>query len=518
MQFQFDEFTLDTERLELLRNRAPVHCEPQVIQLLVLLVENHDRVVSRDEINRVIWHGRIVSEATLSSRVKMLRQLMGDSGSTQRFIRTVHKRGFRFVGDLSSALAIISEPSAGGPAVPQVPIEKSAVIVLPFSNLSSEPGHEYLADGITTDIITHLAKHRWLNVVARNTAFGFKGAAVNIGDVSEALGVGYAVEGSVQRVSNRVRITVNLIDATTAHSVWTERYDREIVDIFSLQDEITEKIVARLEPEIGYAERSRVMRAHPTNLQAWDCFHMGLYHFYKFTSEDNEKAQSLLRQSYVTDERFANAYAWWAYAVVLGMVYWDTEPCQDLLDQALAACDQALSIDGQNAMFYALRARVFLARGEYGPAIAENNIAIRLNPTLAVAHCALGDSLAYDGRYEESIKCFEKSILLSPNDPQLWAFYTYGALALLFKGDFEESLRWAELARSIPNFQYWTSAHRVVALAYLGRIDEAKITVQLIRDELPDFSLGFVEKKLFYLRDDAQINLYLQGLAMAGVV
>jgi adenylate cyclase len=321
----------------------------------------------------------------------------------------------------------------------------------------------------------------------------------------------------VQRVANRVRITVSLIDASNAHSVWTERYDREIEDIFALQDEITEMIVARLEPEIGYAERNRVMRSRPTNLQAWDCFHMGIYHFYRFTGEDNKEAQRLLHQSCQMDERFGDAYAWWAYAVVMGMVYWDTPPAQKLLDEALSACDKAHSLDRKNAIFHALRARVLLARSEYDLAITENNAAIALNPTLAVAHCALGDSLAYEGRYEESIRCFEKSIDLSPNDPQLWAFYTYGALALLFKEDFEMALEWLDRARSIPNYQYWTNAHRVVALSHLGRIDEAKTIAKKLQKEMPDFSLEFVREKLFYLKRQDQIDLYLQGLSKGGV-
>ncbi|MEH6580986.1 MAG: tetratricopeptide repeat protein [Halioglobus sp.] len=519
MQYQFDDFILDSERFELQKSGALLHCEPQVIELLVLLVENHERMVSKEEINQAIWHGRIVSEAALSSRIKMLRQLVGDDGRTQRFVRTVHKRGFRFVAEVTphQSSEITDHDGAARPDSNEKLARNPAVVVLPFSNLSSEPGHEYLADGISTDIIAHLAKHRWLDVVARNTAFGFKDRGVDICDIGAELKVDYVVEGSVQRVADRVRITVNLINANSAHSVWTERYDRQIQDIFALQDEITEMMVARLEPEIGYAERNRIMRSRPANLQAWDCFHMGVYHFYQFTGQDNKEAQRLLHQSTQMDERFGDAYAWWAYAVVLGMVYWDTSPTQALLDDALAACDKALSLDRQNATFYALRARVLLARGEYDLAIADNNIAIGLNPTLAVAHCALGDSLAYEGRYEESIQCFEKSIALSPNDPQLWAFYTYGALALLFKRDFEESLRWTDRARSIPNYQYWTNAHRIVALAYLGRIDEAKQVAQRLQKERPNFSLDFVREKLFYLKRPEQIDLYLQGLSKAGV-
>lgn len=515
MRYQFDDFSLDSECFEISKGGEPLSCEPQVIELLILLVSNHDRTVSKEEINQVIWKGRVVSEAALSSRIKMLRQLLGDDGRNQRIIRTVHKRGFRFVASLSSDSD--PEPSLIQDSVENNLRNKPSVVVLPFANLSSEPGHEYLSDGISTDIIAQLAKHRWLDVVARNTAFGFKDRAVDIRSLGNELNVDYVVEGTVQRATNRVRITVNLINAGDAHSVWTERYDREIQDIFALQDEITEMIVARLEPEIGYAERNRVMRSHPSNLQAWDCFHLGVYHSYQFTAEGNKEAQRLLLQSCEIDKHFGAAYAAWAYAVILGMVYWDTPATQTLLDEALRACDKALSLDRQNAVFYAYRARVLLARGEYDLAIAENNTAIAMNPTLAVAHCSLGDSLAYEGRYEESIRCFEKSIELSPNDPQLWAFYTYGALALLFKGDYEESLRWLDKARSIPNYQYWTHAHRVVALAYLGRAEEAKKIVGILKNEQENFSLQFAREKLFYLKRQEQIDLYLEGLAKGGV-
>ncbi len=526
MQYQFENFILDIERFELRQNGQPLHCEPQVIKLLALLVTHHDRIVMKEEINEAIWGGRVVSDAALSSRIKLLRQLLGDDGRTQQYIRTIHKRGFRFVAKITlnhedelkahktsndSTLSTQQSTNENSSA------NKPAIVVLPFSDLSNESGNEYLADGISTDIISHISKHRWLDVVARNTAFGLRDKAVKISDIRAQLQVDYIVEGSVQRADNRVRITVSLINARNSHSVWTERFDREIKDIFVLQDEITEKIVARLEPEIGYAERNRVMRDHPTNLQAWDCFHMGVYHFYQFTGEDNKKAQHLLHQSCQINEHFGDAYAWWAYAIILGMVYWDTQPTQALLDQALTACDKSLSLDRRNATFYALRARVLLARGEYDLAIAENNMAISLNPTLAVAYCALGDSLAYVERYDESIAFFEKSIALSPNDPQLWAFYTYGALALIFKGDFKQSLDWIDKARRIPNYQYWTNAHRVVALVYLNRIDEAQQAAIKLQKDNSKFSLAFVKEKFFFLKEQKQIDLYLQGLSKAGI-
>ena len=527
MRYQFDEFILDTDCFELSQSGETLPAEPQVIELLALLVENCDRMVSKEEINKTIWRGRIVSEAALSSRIKSARQVLGDSGQAQRYIRTIHKKGFRFIGKVkpesSDSLSVSVDDVANSNHEQTVKtkqnnfLEKPAVAILPFANLSHDAEQEYFSDGITADIITHLSRHRWVDVTARNTSFGYKGKMVNIPELGKQLNVNYVVEGSVQRVGNRVRVTAHLVETRSGHPIWVERYDREIADIFALQDDITEKIVARVEPEIGFAERNRVMHARPANLQAWDCYHLGVYHLFKFTGSDNQESQTLLRQSFELDSRFGEAYAWWAYAVILGMVYWDTAPTQELLDEALAASDMAISLDSQNASFRALKARILLARCEYDRALTENEIAIKLNPTFAAAHCGLGDSLAYEGRYDESIDCFERAIALSPNDPQVWAFLTYGALAFIFKEDFENALSWTERASGIPNCQYWTTAHQVVALAKLNRLDEAQKSLQKLKKQNPNFSIEFAKEKLFYLKEQDQIDLYIDGLRSAGV-
>jgi len=524
MRYIFAEFCLDTEQFELSRNGQHLHCEPQVIELLALLIENRERVVSREEINEKVWRGRIVSEAALSSRIKSLRQLLGDDGRQQNTIRTTHKRGFRFIAPISTedeqavkqgaAPSVEHDPAETGPVIKQ---HRPAVAVLPFTNLSNEADQEYFSDGITSDIITHLSKHRWLEVTARNTTFGYKGKTIDMRQLGRELNVEYVVEGSVQRSGSRVRVFAHLIDAAKGNHLWADRYDGEIEDLFALQDAITEKVVARIEPEIGYAERNRVVHSRPANLRAWDNYHLGIYHFFKFTGADNQEAQRLLKLSQQQDQSFGEAYAWWAYAVILGMVYWDTQPTQALMDEALAACDTALSLDGQNASFHALKARILLARCEYDAALTENEIAISLNPTFAAAHCGLGDSLAYEGRYEEAMNSFEKSIELSPNDPQLWAFFTYGALALLFKHDYAKALQWLEKATTIPNYQYWTTAHKVVALICLDRLEEAKKLAEKLLTQNPGFCLSFAREKLFYLKMPEQINLYMESLQKAGI-
>lgn len=515
MRHLFNGFLLDTEGFQLLLHGQALKLEPQVLDLLILLVENRHRLVSKEEIHQIIWAGKVVSEAALSSRIKTLRRVLGDDGKQQTVLRTVHGKGFRFVapveqdGNAPGDLSRLNYPSKQ--------YYKPSIIVLPFLNLSSDPQQEYFSDGISADIINLLSKHRWLSVSARNTSFGYKGTHVDIAQLGRDMKLDYAIEGSVQKIAERVRISVQLIDIASGASKWSDKFDRELKDIFSLQDEITTKIAARLEPEIGFAERRRVVQGRTTNLQAWGYFHLGVYHFFKFTGDDNLKAQSLLMKSSELDEHFGDAYAWWAYAVVLGMVYWTTRPSRELLQRALDACNTALSLDSQNATYYALRGRVQLARREYNSAIQDNEIAISLNPSFAAAHCGLGDSLAYEGRYSESIECFERAVALSPNDPQAWAFLTYGALAFIFMGDYEKALALTDRALRFPNCQYWTLAHRVVIFAYLERKPEMQDAMEKLLAAQPAFSISFAEEKLFYLNIDAQKTCYLNGLARAGL-
>ena len=394
---------------------------------------------------------------------------------------------------------------------------KPSITVLPSDNMSEDPEQTYFSDGLTEDIITALSKHRWMDVIARNTTFAYRGQSLDIRKLAGELGADYVLEGSVRRAGERIRVTAQLIDASSGSHVWAERYDRKLEDIFDLQDDITQTIVARIEPEIGTAIRQKVQRVPRRDLRAWDCYHLGIANFYKFTAEGNREAQTLLQRSRDLDPSFPEAHAWWAYSVILGMVYWDTDPDPVVLDEALAAARQAIALDNQNALLYMLMGRVQLARQEYRSALAENETAVRLNPTLAPAFCGLGDSLAYEGRYDEARIQFEKAVEMSPNHPQLWAFLSYGALASIFERAFERALDLAERARDLPNCQYWATAHAAVALAHLDRAEEAQLMVARLMSEQPAFTRAFAKRKLFYLKRPEQLALYLEGLEKAGV-
>ena len=451
--------------------------------------------------------GLLVSEDAWRQLKGKQRAALEDAGEQRLKNIADPVRAYRLVG--------VEEARKAMPAIARG--DRPAIAILPFTNMSGDPEQEYFADGITEDLITALSKHRWLNVIARNSTFGYRGQSRDIRRIGAELGAAYVVEGSVRRGGQRVRVTAQLIDAATGNHLWAERYDRDLEDIFEVQDEITDTIVATIEPEVGAAERQKVARTPRKNLRAWDCYHLGIAHFFKFTGADNLEAQRLLKLSKEMDPEFGEAHAWWAYATILGMVYWDIEPEAQLMNEALAATQRALEIDDQNAVFYYLLARVSLARCDYATALSANEMAVKLNPTFAAAYCGLGDSLAYEGRYDDALDKLEKAISLSPNDPQRWAFLTYGALALIFKQDFDAALEWAGQAIVIPNCQYWTTAHMAVALAHLGRQDEAGQAVAKLLAEKPGFTCAFAKRKLFYIKRAEQLALYLDGLRRAGV-
>ncbi|MGZ5876783.1 MAG: winged helix-turn-helix domain-containing protein, partial [Bradyrhizobium sp.] len=244
MTLSFDDCEIDLERRELRRAKRIVHVEPQVFDLLVCLVQNRDRVVSRDDLIASVWDGRIVSESTLASRINAARKAIGDTGRDQKLIRTVSRRGLRFVGDVRARAddnQITQGTDLPSHEIPRPPPalplpDRPTIAVLPFTNMSGDPEQEYFSDGISEDIITALSKLRWFFVIARNSSFVYKGKAVHIKQVAEELGVGYVVEGSVRKSGDRVRITAQLNDVSTGSHIWAERYDRELANVFAVQD------------------------------------------------------------------------------------------------------------------------------------------------------------------------------------------------------------------------------------------------------------------------------------------
>lgn len=520
---RFGEFELDTALLELRQSGTAVAVEPLVFDLLAYLANNPDRIVTKEELFAEIWSGRIVSDAALSSQVKAARRVLGDDGTSQHTIRTIHGRGLRFIAPIEqSNAATAPEPAASPAGVIEFGSQperakKPSVAILPFANLNGDPNENYFADGITEDITTALSKNRWLIVVARNSAFAFRDGADGIRIIGQKLEADYIVTGSVRKAGTRARISVQLVEAVSEASVWSERFDRDMIDIFDLQDEITETVSSRLESELGMTEQRKAERQPRKNLGSWDLYQLGVAQFYRFTPESNLKSQVLLRQAIEMDPEFASAYSRLAYSIVLSMVYFDATPDQERLDEALKAAKRAIELDDQDANSYFTIGRVYLARREYDQAIDALEYALELNPCLAVTYCGLGDSLAYEGRLDEAIEQFEVAIRLSPHDPFRWAFYSYRSLAHLFRNEFDQAVSWARRSVQVPNAQYWAMAHLVSALGHLGDQDQIAIAVRELLQIKPEFSVAFAREHLFYLKRTEQIEKYVDGLRKAGV-
>ena len=301
MRYLFEEYAFDTDRRELHRGADVVSVAPQVFDLIDYLIRNRERVVSKDDLIKAIWNGRSVSDAALTTRLNAARTAIGDSGEEQRFIKTLPRKGFRFVGAVREA----QEPAGAAVADNQVELQKPdlaipdkpSIAVLPFENMSGDPEQEYFADGMVEEIITALSRFKSLFVIARHSSFTFKGKAVDIKEVGRRLGVRYVLEGSVRKASGKVRITGQLIDAVTGAHLWADRFERDLTDVFALQDEVTIAVVSAIQPKMLQTEIAMAARRRPENLTAYDVFLRSMQQYYLTTRESLAEAIRLAHRA-----------------------------------------------------------------------------------------------------------------------------------------------------------------------------------------------------------------------------
>ncbi len=399
--------------------------------------------------------------------------------------------------------------------------DRLTIAVLPFDNMSADPEQEFLADGLSEDIITGLSKVRWFLVIARNSTFTYKGQAVDVKRIAQELGVRYVLEGSVRKAGNRIRVTAQLIDATTGRHVWADRYDRELADIFDLQDEITRTIVARVEPEVAAAERDRaVSRASSPateNLDAWESYQRGLWHMWNYDLESYPKAHELLARATELDPDFATAHGYRSYAYYQGVIMgWAEDPEKDL-SLGMEAARRALQIDDQDPVGYFAIGRIHMMQGDHDASIAALEESIRLNPSYSQAYHGLGMALVLSGRLDEARTALKQSDILSPRDPILWASFVVHALADVLAGDTESALLMARRALQLPRSHgYWPHAVHAAALVQAGRVGDAKHALTAAIEALPSLSATFLRSNLPTKQPDG-LAPYLDALRVAGL-
>jgi TolB-like protein/class 3 adenylate cyclase/Flp pilus assembly protein TadD len=413
----------------------------------------------------------------------------------------------------------VSQRQAGVSEMPSPRLalpDKPSIAVLPFTNMSGDPEQEYFADGLTEDLITALSRIRWFFVIARNSCFTYKGQSADIRDVARALGVAYVLEGSVRKAGNRVRVSAQLIDGGSGNHVWAQRYDRNLEDIFAVQDEITATIVGAIEPELGKAERERARAKRPNDLRAWDLYQRGLWHTYKRTREDLATAQQMFQRAIEIDPGLARAYAAAEEAFFFQFVggYVGTGGATKV--DALRFAETAAQLDGQDAFNrYALGRALILVR-RHDSAIFELGKAIELDPSFAQAHYALAMALATGGRPKEALPHIELAMRLSPQDPYFGQFLVRRAEAYLFLGRIEEAVESAEQSLREPNIQWSRWAILAASQAHLGRLKEARRSIEALQALRPGIDLAFT-RDYWPIADATALEYLMEGLRRAGL-
>jgi TolB-like protein len=509
MRFMFGDHVLDAARRELRRADELIAVEPQVFDLLLFLMKNRDRVVSRDDLIENVWKGRIVSDATVDSRIRAARHAVGDSGAGQELLRTFARKGVRFVADTREEGELVQAEPASVLALADEP----SIAVLPFQNLSGDPDQEYFVDGMAEEIITALSHIRWLFVLARNSSFTYKGQSVDVKQIGRELGVHYVLEGSVRKAGNRVRITGQLIDATSGTHLWADRFDGSLEDVFDIQDKVAASVAGVIEPALLAAETTRSIdraTSRPTaDLTAYDLY-LRAYALYLASARQVPEALRLLEQAIARDPHYAPALALAAFCI--GRVPLDGRSDAPAVDRlkGIDFARRALELASHDP---AVLVNVAHARAHFGEdifaALALVDRALALNPNYARAWHVSGIHRVWAGQPDIAIEHTETSLRLSPRARVGPTVVTIG-YAHFVSRRFAEAVPKLLIAiqddPSFPQPYRWLAA----CYAHLGRLDDAREMVERLR-ALP----AVVEPDASFLRNAEHRELFLSGLRLA---
>ena len=494
LRYLFEEYAFDTDLRELHRGAQSVSVAPQVFDLLDYLIRNRDRVVSKDDLINTVWNGRVVSDAALTTRLNVARSVIGDSGEKQRLIKTLQRKGFRFVGAVQelqrpagAAPTADSEQSDHGiagpdrsdaatPAMP-IPAPRLSIVVLPFANIGGDPEQDYFVDGVTESLTTDLSRISGSFVIARNTAFTFKGKIVDARQVGRDLNVRYVLEGSVQRAGNRLRVNVQLIDAETGNHLWAERFEKPATDLFDTQDGIVSRLANTLNAQLIQVEARRAGRStHPDAMDL--CFQGWAYENNGTTAEYMTQAQVFFDRSLALDPGNIEALVGSARvkaAIAASLMRDDSTALFTAAEELLI---RALSLAPNHARAHSVLGFVQSFTNRAVQAIAACERALALDHNLADAHAFIGVAKVFLGRGEETEAHVREALRLSPCDNYAYRWFMFVGLAKLVLGADAEAVAW--LRRSIEANRNHPVPHcfLAAALALLGSLDEARAAAQ----------------------------------------
>jgi TolB-like protein/Tfp pilus assembly protein PilF len=513
----FGPYRLDAEAEMLFRASEPVALGRRAVTLLRLLVERAGTPVSKDALMQAAWPGLAIEESNLTVQIAALRRTFADVEGGASWIETLPRRGYRYVGPPVTAESGAGRPAPTAPAVSDRP----SLAVLPFSNLSGDPGQDYFSDGITGDIIAELSRFRSLFVVARHSSFAYKDRMPEIKLVGRELGVRYLAEGSVRKVGSRVRVTVQLLDAGSGYGLWAERYDRDLDDIFALQDEIVRAIVAALPGRLEDAGREIARRKPTSSITAYDLVLLGNERWRQLTVKAMAQAREYFRSAVALDPHYARAHVNIAWTIVCDVFL--ESPASATLDEARREIETALDCDDSDAWSHGVFAQLLFLLNEDAKAEIHFSRALALNPNDADVAAVFANILVYWGRWREALTWIGTAKRLNPFPPNL--YHWYHALALYSGREYEPAIKALMEARS---FDRWSHALLAACHAQLGRLAEARSEADAFvrerRRELkargeavPAKTLDFVRTRAERYRDPADREHLLDGLRKAGL-
>jgi adenylate cyclase len=516
VRFLFEGYALDTDRRELRHGTDLVSLEPQVFDLLAYLIQHREHVVSKDDLLAAIWHGRSMSESTLTTRINAARRAIGDSGDHQRLIKTLLRKGVRFVGAVREAPLAVTIAEQPRPTL-RLP-DRPSIAVLPFTNMTDDPAQNYFSDGITEDIITELSRFSELFVIARNSSFQYKAGAVDVRQVGRDLGVRYVLEGSIRRGGDRIRISAQLIDAMTGAHRWAERYDRKLEDIFTLQVELARTIVAILAAHVSKAEAERALTKPPAAWGAYDYYmraaDFSVAYNSSFSQEDLHRTRRLLEKALALDATYARAFAALSMTYISSWVHqWDDDcPWSAALDRAYQYAQKSVQAaanlpEGHVGLGWAL-----LWMHQHEAAIAEFERASVLNPNFT--NWRFPRSLVYAGEPERAIETLQTHMRLDPfYEP--YAPNTWGLACYMLRRYAEALPHLWECVSRAPNMPAGRVA-LAAAYAQLDQLDNARAqAAELLRID-PYFNINRSPPVSGLKRSD-DIEHILDGLRKAGL-
>jgi adenylate cyclase len=510
--YRFDAYSLDTETLALKSGTDKITAEPQVFLLLQYLIENRARIVSKDDIINAVWDGRVISDSAIAYAVREARRLVGDDGRAQSIIRTLPRRGFRFVAE------VIEEPTSvrqlTTPEKIPVSSDRPSVAVLPFDNMSGDPEQEYFSDGLAEEIITALSKVERLRVIARHSTFQYKGQALDLRRIAEELGVRYVLEGSVRSASNRVRVTAQLIDANDDSHLWAERYDRSVDDLFDIQDEITKEIVTSLRVNLTDGEVARVWARGTNNFEAWQHCVRATELLRGFTPSSYLEARTLAEKAKELDPEYAQAWA------LLGFTYWwdgrlgYTGDAEVNFARADELAERAMALDDSAPWSIGISVIVAGALGRYDEGVKIARRGIELLPGNADVRAFLAIAFMHAGNFREAVEHFRAAMLLNPFYPN----WCSGSLArtLMLLDEFDEALALLNegLEREPANVMGWL--YRAYIYQEIGRETDARKAIAEVRRLAPDLRVGHTPG-LLMINDEAASKRFSDGVRAAGL-